>query len=103
MVFKGGSISLTELQKRIIHLLKVNLYLSTNTLARACEKPYPQILYNLLSLKDKGLVKDIYVRQYYPNYITYIVCRFWYLPENEKEVIKSLESDSHTLLLKRPK
>ena len=99
---EGGG-SLTPLQKRILEVLKVNKYLSSRTVAKAVNRPYSQVYYNLLALKDRGLVKDVYARQYYPGGIAYIDCRFWYLPENEKEVLECLKSDSHTLLLKKPK
>jgi len=90
-----------SVQKLILEILNSVPAASTSSISRKLKRPYHNVLRALYALKDKGLIKDIRRREYYPGSLSYLEARYWYLPEKESEALRWLGLNSHTLPKKK--
>ena len=92
-----------RLEERILNLLEERPAMRTREISETLRLNYATVYNCLLRMKDKGMVQDVRVKSYYWDKITYIKCRYWFLPKNRAKVMRWLKSNSHISVLKKPK
>jgi len=98
-----GAMSRGSMREKILEYLRNKLFASTRDISRKLGYDYWNTYKMLILLKDKGLVKDIRVKHNYPGSLSTFEVRYWFLVENEEEVLRWFEQNFHTSPQKKPK